>query len=333
MAILRAFRASDLRDSVLDDPIVLDADRSEIRVTDGDMTASFTGLFRLPFAGVVTPVVGAAVPLFGASLFDDAFAFRAPAPVALAGTTGTLRGYELREDGLRTFAVSDLSLDARLAFAAFDRDDASLFNKLLFAGRDTMFGSAFDDRLWGYSGGDTIWGFDGDDRLNGGGGQDLLYGVDGADRLTGGKGLDRLRGGDGDDRLFGGKHDDTLWGEDDDDLLVGGLGADLLFGGDGADVFRFNSIKDSEPGSDDRDRIRDFDPGEDLVNLIRIDANETQRGNQAFDFIGDAAFTGVAGQLRYAGGRLEGDVTGDGKADFEVAFSDSPDLGAADLLL
>ncbi len=331
MAVLRAFRATDLRDSVLDDPIVLDANRSTIRVTDGDATASFTGLFRLPFAGVVTPVVGAAFPLFGASLFDTAF--RAPAPAPLVGTTGTLRGYELREDGLRTFAVSDLSLDARLAFAAFDRDDASLFNKLLFAGRDTMFGSAFDDRLWGYSGGDTIWGFDGDDRLNGGGGQDMLYGVDGADRLKGGKGLDRLRGGDDDDRLFGGKHNDTLWGDDDDDLLVGGLGRDLLFGGDDADVFRFDSIEDSEPGSDHRDRVRDFDPGEDLVDLVRIDANETQKGNQAFVFIGDSAFTGVAGQLRYSGGRLEGDVTGDGDADFEVAFSGSPDLVASDLLL
>ncbi len=48
------------------------------------------------------------------------------------------------------------------------------------------------------------------------------------------------------------------------------------------------------------DRIIDFSHAQgDRVDLARIDARFTVAGNQAFSFIGTAAFTGVAGQLHY----------------------------------
>lgn len=54
-------------------------------------------------------------------------------------------------------------------------------------------------------------------------------------------------------------------------------------------------------------------------------------GNQAFRFIGAGAFTGVDGQLRFAGGLLQGDTNGDGIADIEIKIVGS--LLAGDVIL
>lgn len=67
-------------------------------------------------------------------------------------------------------------------------------------------------------------------------------GTDRADMLQGGHGKDDLRGGAG------------------DDLLIDGFEADQLYGGAGADTFAF-AFDDKE------DTIRDFNPGEDRIDL------------------------------------------------------------------
>jgi hypothetical protein len=87
------------------------------------------------------------------------------------------------------------------------------------------------------------------------------------------------------------------------------------------------------------DRILDFTPGTDKVELDRIDANALVAGNQAFSWIGSSAFTGSAGQLRAyeQGGSwfVEGDVNGDGSADLVIALTlqGPAPLGAGDFLL
>ena len=60
--------------------------------------------------------------------------------------------------------------------------------------------------------------------------------------------------------------------------------------------------------------------------MSAIDADANTVGNEAFAFIGSGAFIGQAGQLRAVaadGGltRIEGDVTGDGIADFAIDVS------------
>jgi serralysin len=54
-------------------------------------------------------------------------------------------------------------------------------------------------------------------------------------------------------------------------------------------------------------------------------------GNQAFTFIGAAAFAGVGGQMRFSGGVLQGDVNGDGTADSEVRIVGA--LAGGDVIL
>ncbi len=68
-----------------------------------------------------------------------------------------------------------------------------------------------------------------------------------------------------------------------------------------------------------------------------IDANANVAGNQAFTFIGSNAFSGAAGQLRYAAsGRdtlISGDVNGDKVADFSILVSGAHAFSTSDFIL
>jgi Ca2+-binding RTX toxin-like protein len=149
--------------------------------------------------------------------------------------------------------------------------------------------------------------------------------------------LDASQETDGRVRLFGGKAGDTLKGGAVADLFHGNLGADTLSGGGGADVFRFDSTAESNSAASDR--ILDFTPGSDKIDLSRIDAKTNLNGDQAFSWIGSSAFTSSAGQLRavQSGDQwiVEGDVNGDGFADLVMALTlqGPTQLGAADFLL
>lgn len=152
--------------------------------------------------------------------------------------------------------------------------------------------------------------------------------------LTGTSRADALTGGDGDDTLYGLGGSDQLDGGAGNDVLVGGARADTLTGGAGADRFVWTAANESTPSA--RDRIQDFQTGVDKLDLSGIDANANTAGDDAFRFI-SGAFTRSAGELRgfYSSGRLylEGDVNGDGAADFSITLMNSPSLAAADLIL
>ncbi|MGH6736811.1 MAG: calcium-binding protein, partial [Methyloceanibacter sp.] len=140
-------------------------------------------------------------------------------------------------------------------------------------------------------------------------------------RLSGLGGDDTLMGGEKSDWLGGGIGNDTLDGSDGTDKLIGSRGKDSLFGGADRDFFDFNSIKDSVKGSN-RDVIGDFERGIDDIDLRDIDAKKGVSGNNKFKFIGKQDFHDKKGELRYEdkGSKVvvQGDVNGDGKADFEI---------------
>ncbi|UVO55318.1 cadherin domain-containing protein [Sphingomonas sp. SUN039] len=122
--------------------------------------------------------------------------------------------------------------------------------------------------------------------------------------------------------MFGGLGSDTLTGGAGADRVYGGGGGDVLTGGAGADTFLYDRLTDSFGATTaTRDRILDFTAG-DKIDLSGIDAI-TGGADDAFSFIGNAAFGNVAGQLRatdIGGGvfNVEGDVNGDGIADFAL---------------
>lgn len=188
------------------------------------------------------------------------------------------------------------------------------------------------DKLIGTAGDDTIVGLLGGDHLFGQGGADKLYGDGGNDHVWGCGGNDILFGGAGKDALFGGEGND---------ILVGGAGKDTLTGGGGADAFVF-SLSDSGAKRSNADVITDFSHTQhDLIDLSSIDSNVVRPGRQPFHFIGDAAFAGKGQQLGaelhyvHADGMtyVEGDLNGDGKADFTIALTGTIDLVASDFLL
>jgi large repetitive protein len=115
--------------------------------------------------------------------------------------------------------------------------------------------------------------FDIGDRLRG---DSTLIGSSEDDALFGFAGDDVLIGRAGDDDIDGGTGDDEIWGN---------AGGDSLEGESGFDTFKFASFADL-----DGDVIVDFEGG-DRVDLSAI---------AGLSFIGPAAFTGVAGQARYA---------------------------------
>lgn len=80
---------------------------------------------------------------------------------------------------------------------------------------------------------------------------DTIEGNGGNDTLVGLVGDDVLNGGDGRDRIFG---------NSGADIITGGAGNDRVTGSFGADTFVFNV-------GDDRDRITDFNFGEDLLDV------------------------------------------------------------------
>jgi Ca2+-binding RTX toxin-like protein len=140
---------------------------------------------------------------------------------------------------------------------------------------------------------------------------------------------------DGSFRIFAGAGDDSLSGAAGADLIAGGLGGDTLRGGGGNDVFRYDGAADSSPSA--TDLIEDFSTG-DRIDLGRIDADAGLAGDQAFSFIGSAAFGNHAGELRYenvAGTTwlVQGDTDGDGSVDLELLLVAAGNPVAADFIL
>jgi Ca2+-binding RTX toxin-like protein len=239
------------------------------------------------------------------------------------------------------------------------------------AGNDTLVGGPGSDRLDGGRGNDTfVLGAESDrvvdaagiDRITStitrslapfGAVEDLVLVGSGqingignalANAITGNSKSNVIDGRAGSDDLIGGAGNDVLVGGAGNDMLSGGLGKDTMTGGAGADDFDFDSVAEIGRGAS-RDRISDFTHLVDDIDLRTIDANGGVAGNGAFEFLArkGAAFTDARGELRWfqvnAAGTasdrtiIEGDVNGDGVADFQIQLTGLKALGAADFLL
>jgi Ca2+-binding RTX toxin-like protein len=179
------------------------------------------------------------------------------------------------------------------------------------------FGSEYADDIIGSIMDDKLYGFGGDDEIRAGAGNDVLVGDNGNDALFGGVG---------------------------NDVISGGAGADFLTGGTGADTFTYMTnlgnprVYDSTMHASGRDTILDFARTHgDKIDLRGVDADYFTDGHQSFSFIGRAAYSGTAGELRYgvSGGTttVSADLTGDGVADIRITLDRAISLVASDFIV
>jgi Ca2+-binding RTX toxin-like protein len=241
------------------------------------------------------------------------------------------------------------------------------------AGNDTITTLGGNDIIRGGTGDDSIFAGAGDDLIQFKGtglGFDTVNGGDGIDRIEAGAkgtqiGLTSVTavelisangfasvsvvgsaGGDfldftnvrliGIAAIKGGGGNDTIYGSSTADMIDGGAGADTMRGNGGADRFDFNVVTESKVATPDK--IIDFQPGVDKLDLAGVDAVSTASGNQAFSFIGTASFSNHAGELRIdasdpAKTMVLGDTNGDGIADFAIELAGNLQLSAADFFL
>ena len=242
-------------------------------------------------------------------------------------------------------------------------------------GTDTLLGGTGDDTITSDGDGGTYRGEDGNDFMRSGLGPEFMDGGVGIDTIdhtafngtyvfnmtTGstnfsgigesytnfenvrmGNGNDTVTGNAANNEIRGGGGNDTLSGLGGNDRLIGGSGADTLTSGSssfpGQNVFVYENLADSFAGVGFRDTITDFASSADNIDVSGVDANSIAAGNQAFTFIGSAAFSSffgffTPGQLRYSGGVLQGNTDFDGAAEFEIVLSNFASLSASDIVL
>ena len=116
---------------------------------------------------------------------------------------------------------------------------------------------------------------------------------------------------------------------------IPGIGKDL--------AARIREIVETGDAEFHRELIAEFPPTIlDLLNLQGVDADVSAIGNQAFSFVGQNAFSQQAGELRAFVAdstdnrwQVEGDIDGDGIADFMVSVMVAPghSMSTGDFLL
>ncbi len=218
---------------------------------------------------------------------------------------------------------------------------------------ENIIGGSGNDSLTGDAQANLFAGRAGTDTLDGGAGIDTadysektlpvvvtLNGATAATVSVGGIAEDTLRnieniiGGTGNDIVTGDTLANVLSGGAGIDSFTGGGGADTFTGGAGVDRFFFTPAS-LGPAAAHSTTITDFDraAGEQL-NLTAIDANTVLAGTNPFAFIGAAAFSNTAGQLRFTSqpGQtlIQGDVNGDGTADLTILLAGITGPVAAD---
>jgi Ca2+-binding RTX toxin-like protein len=109
-----------------------------------------------------------------------------------------------------------------------------------------------------------------------------------------------------------------------------------MTGGAGIDTFVFHDGDFGGATTSTADRIIDFTTGEDKIDLNTVDANTLVAGDQSFAFVGTNAFSHTAGELRYeqisGNTYVEGDMNGDGIADFMIKLDGLHALTGTDIV-
>jgi len=191
-------------------------------------------------------------------------------------------------------------------------------------------GSHFNDQLYGSNQSNILVGYDG---------SDFMFGNGGDDQMAGGFGHDFFHGGLGRDWII---MDELNWNS----LTQTGTNQTYNYAGrfvrdteQSGNMISYKSVNESTVSNSDV--IDGFVVGDDLIDFTNIDANTKRSGDQQFNDNIVTEFTKMAGQLkiseftglvdnqnfaisnaaggyRLSGTELQGDVNGDGVADFSI---------------
>jgi Ca2+-binding RTX toxin-like protein len=103
---------------------------------------------------------------------------------------GNMTSTDFSQSGVKMYALSGGNYSIAMTLNFIQNANFLGLMQFLFAGNDTINGSASADILSSYAGNDTIYGNVGNDTLKGGTGNDVLNGGGGADNMVGGDGSD-----------------------------------------------------------------------------------------------------------------------------------------------
>ncbi|PTQ74990.1 calcium-binding protein [Celeribacter persicus] len=247
------------------DFIVVEVGSKTYVVVASGVEAGTLSVFHLDATGVLTAVdhvLDTHVTGFSAATMVESFSVAGSTFIIASGADAGFSLFLLTGSGHLVLVETSLAWSG---MPLYDADGLSVVQEgdditLYFTSRSTggVYTLAFDSAAWGQT-------------------------------LTGTTSADTLTGGGARDILDGGAQDDLLFGNAGDDILIDGQGADQLTGGSGSDVFVLTA-----DGS--IDRIMDFKPGEDRLDL----------SNYAMVYIPDSVeYYSLAGGIAL---RLNGDV-------------------------
>lgn len=291
-----------------------------------------SGTIQSAFDAISLGGVGAASRVVNSGLIDGAITLTGSADVVI--NTGTLTGLTDLGGGADTYRASGQGVGTTTVTGGDGIDTLIGGDQgdILAGGLDgdSIRGEAGNDELYGDGGADTVRGGAGEDNVFGGTENDRLFGDAGDDTLNGNDGADTIYGNAGDDSVVGSTGDDVLYGNLGNDTLQGGTGRDVITGNDGADSLVFVSASESAVGAL-RDVIRDFQQGQDDINLINV-------ASGLFTFRGTQAFTGTANEVRLlelsSGSTIVAiDSNADGVTDTEISVLGVTGLTALDFQL
>lgn len=177
--------------------------------------------------------------------------------------------------------------------------------------------SLIEDALGG-SGNDVMIGNQAANYMFGAAGNDDIQGVSGNDTLAGGTGNDVIRGGTGANVIYGNAGYDRLYAN-----------SDVTLTDNAVDTFVFSTASDSTATSS-RDIIYGFTSGQDKIQLSGMDANTAVAGDQAFTHASHTNGLWITADAN--GWILNGDVNGNGLADFQIQLWGVTAMSWADII-